>query len=200
MRMAVVPDASTTTDHHRRMSCGVVPRPRAIRSSTRKDRSSRPRRGELPGIELNRPARRGHCRWAHAKKSRPSGNLIVRCSLTRTIHGRSGSCSVIVKPYSRIGTNICSHGRQERLRDAVRSWGWLVSARRLSRPRRAPRVRCAGQPRDGRSKGMLERGPTAASCEKRSLARPAAWRGLAATGSRAGGGHALPRVKIRLRR
>jgi hypothetical protein len=57
--MAVVPDASATTDHHRRMSCGVVSHLRAIRSSTRKDRSSRPRRGELPGIELNRPARRG---------------------------------------------------------------------------------------------------------------------------------------------
>jgi len=32
---------------------------RAIRLRTRKDRSSRPRRGELPGVELDRPARRG---------------------------------------------------------------------------------------------------------------------------------------------
>jgi hypothetical protein len=46
----------------------------------------------------------GHCSRAHVKKSMPSGSLIVRCSLERTIHGRSGSCSVMVKPYSRIGT------------------------------------------------------------------------------------------------
>jgi DNA-binding protein HU-beta len=48
----------------------------------------------------------GHCSCAHAKKSRPSGSLILRCSLARTIHGRSESCSVIVKPYSRKGEHM----------------------------------------------------------------------------------------------
>jgi hypothetical protein len=33
----------------------------------------------------------------HPKNSRPSGSLIVRCSLERTLHERSGSCAVIVK-------------------------------------------------------------------------------------------------------
>lgn len=43
----------------------------------------------------------GHCSCTHAKNSSPSGSVIVRCSLDRTIHGRPGSCSVIVKPYLR---------------------------------------------------------------------------------------------------
>ncbi len=84
----------------------------------------------------------GHCPCAHAKKFMPSGSLIVRCSLERTIHGRSGSCSVIVKPYSR--TNVCSPRCQEAGRKepaALPGPGWQERPGALSGVRYAGRFR-----------------------------------------------------------
>ena len=87
MRMAVVPNASATTDHHRRMSrggCRVYgdqiehPEGQIIAATPRRvarDRALTDQRGA------------GHCRSAHVKKSRPSGNLIMRSLLTRPSTG-----------------------------------------------------------------------------------------------------------------
>jgi len=47
---------------------------------------------------------------AQVKESERSWSLPVRCWRARTIHGRSGSCSVIVDPVSR--TNLRLHRRE----------------------------------------------------------------------------------------
>ena len=189
-----MPDASATTDHHRRMSCGVVSRLRAIRSSTRKDRSSRPRRGELPGIERNRPARRGPLPIG-AREEIQAIRQLDRAMLAHEDHPRrSGSCSVIVKPYSRIGDEHMFAWPSRA--PAGRGTVWGLARKRADSPvlDRAPRVRCAGQPRDGRSKGMLERGPTDCRVPRQ------AFTGAAGSVARLSshrlacrGGHALPR-------
>ena len=183
-----MPDASATTDHHRRMSCGVVSRLRAIRSSTRKDRSSRPRRGELPGIERNRPARRGPLPIG-AREEIQAIRQLDRAMLAHEDHPRrSGSCSVIVKPYSRIGDEhmFASPSRAPAGRGTV--WG-LARKRAPTLPSSTAHLAFAAlaNPVTAEARGCWNGARrTAVSRDKRSLSQPAAWRGLAATGSRAG--------------
>ena len=127
--------------------CNVASRLPTITSSTARSDHRGHAGASCQGSSSTDHRGAGHCSCAHAKKSRPSGSLIVRCSLERTIHGRSGSCSVIVKPYSR-KANICSHACQDpnrrpsigtlvpRRRSAVSSeawWLWTASRSAVGR-------------------------------------------------------------------
>ena len=74
-------------------------------------RSFRPRYGasrQGSSSTLRRDA--GHRGAAQPENETPSGSLMIRCSIEITIHGRFGSCSVVVKPYS--GHERCSRMRQ----------------------------------------------------------------------------------------
>ncbi len=80
----------------------------------------------------------GHCSAAHSKKRARSSSQTTRCSWPTTIHGRSGSCSVRVKPYS--GTNKysrtdrtargCPRGGHRGLDPHTLALAWAVAGQR----------------------------------------------------------------------